>query len=248
MLILRKTLALAAILISFCAPKPYILVQNFSKQNICYKVEYSSGTGAFPNTKECGEAKGPNVGGFLLKSGLTKGFDATGTDGQPFNGAISAVINNNTDEGARNEINLLNSTMAWYDISYQYGFSDGTCGPANTSSANLSGERDTLGKANAAWKTLDQTKKNNLLQKYPNYLKQNANGSLTHIDMTSTAQDTAPDLVYFFQVTAGFKGYISFGSVQGVTWPAGSMQSLSVRLADKQALSAPTDQIVITSY
>lgn len=248
MLVLRKTLALAAILISFCAPKPHILVQNFSKQNICYKVEYSSGMGAFPSTAVCGEAKGPQVGGFWLNSGQSQGFDATGTDGQPFNGAISAVINDNTDEGARNEINLLNSSMAWYDVSYQYGFSDGTNGPANSGSGILAGERDTLGKANAAWKALNQTKKASLLTENPDYLKQSANGSLTHINMTSTAQTDVPDVVYFFQVTARFNGYVSCGSVQGVTWPPGSIQSQAVKLADRQSYGAPTDQFIITSY
>ncbi|KAF6236130.1 hypothetical protein HO173_005759 [Letharia columbiana] len=241
MLFLQKTLTLAAILISFCAPMPLIRIQNISKENICYMVEYSNGTGTFPNETICGIDRG-----FWLNSGQTKDFKATGFDGEHFNGAVTAWLKNNTFRGARNEINLLNQSMAWYDVSYQYGISDGTCGPANSS--DLSGEKDSLGKANSAWKTLSYPIKRQLL-KSPQYLRQGKNGSLVHINMGVEAFPYgAPDVVMFFQATAGFKAYMGSGSATDVTWPPNSVQAELVPLADKQTLSAPTDHIVITSY
>ena len=245
MLFPRKSLALAATLISLCAATPHILIQNLSKQRICYKVEYSNGTGVFPNQTVCG-ATGPEIAGFWLDSGHSKGFKATGSTGQHFNGAITAVLNNNKDRGARNEINFLNPTKPFYDVDYQYGISDGTCGPPN--STNLSGERDTLGKANKAWQTLNQTMKNDLL-KFPQYLRQDANGSLTYINMGVEAWPTlALEVIRFFQVTAAFNAYMGPGSQAGVSWPKNSMHEKLVALADRQVLSALTEMIVITSY
>ena len=245
MLFPRKSLALAATLISFCAPTPYIQIQNRSKQGICYKVEYSNGIGVFPNETVCG-VTGIEIAGFWLDSGQSKAFKATGSTGQHFNGAITAVLNNNKDRGARNEINFSNPTMPYYDVDYQYGISDGTCGPPN--STNLSGERDTFGKANTAWKTLNQATKNELLR-FPQYLRQDANGSLTYINMGVEAwPDLAPEVIRFFQVTAAFKAYMAPGSQANVTWPKNSMHEEVVALADQQTLNALTDQIVITSY
>ncbi|CAF9941632.1 hypothetical protein IMSHALPRED_002819 [Imshaugia aleurites] len=246
MLILRKTMALVAILISLCAPTPVIHVRNHSKQDICYKVEYSNGTDTFPSTAVCAQAKGAKVGGFWLRSGQTKVVNATGLDGQRFNGAITAVLKNNTRQGARNEINFLNATHTFYDISYQYGISDATCGPAN--GGEISGERHSLSKANAAWKHLNQTTKQDLLA-FPQYLNQSANGSLTDINMSVDAWPTkAPEVVYFFQVTAGFKGYMGPGSVENVTYPPNSIQNISIPDADKQTLKTSSREMVITSY
>ena len=245
MLFLRKSLALAATLTSFCASKPLIQVQNLSQQRICYNVEYSNGIGIFPNETVCG-VTGTEIAGFWLDSGQSKGFKATGSAGQHFNGAITAVVNNNKDRGARNEINFSNPTIPFYDVDYQYGISDGTCGPPN--STNVSGERDTLGKANKAWQTLNQTTKNELLR-FPQYLRQDANGSLTYINMGVEAwPDLAPEVIWFFQVTAAFKAYMGPGSQAGVTWPKNSMHEEVVALADQQVLNALTDTIVVTSY
>ena len=250
MLFLGKGLALVAMLVSFCASTPYIRIQNLSQKPICYKVEYSSGTGAFPNETACG-AIGAEVAGFVLDPGKSRGFKATGSDGQLFNGAITAMLNDKANTGARNEINFLNPAMPFWDVDYQYGISDGTCGPPN--STHLSGERDTLGKANKAWQTLDQTTKTHLLG-FPQYLKQDASGSLTYINMGPEAWEngawanTALDLIRFFQVTAGFKAYVSPGSVAGQTWPENSPQQELVDLANQQTLSASTDTLLVTSY
>ena len=246
MLFLLKNLALAALLISFCAAMPYIHIENLSKQRICYKVEYSNGTGTFPNNTDCG-ATGDQVAGFWLAPGqrnfTTKATNATG---HLFNGAITAVLNNKTTCGARNEINFSNATMPFYDVDYQYGISDGTCGPPNSS--YLSGERDTLGKANKAWRTLNSTTKSQLLRNSSQYLRQGANGSLTYINMGMEAWPNRIDVIRFFQATAGFKAYMCPGSVANVVWPKNSTHARLVDLADQQTRNAVTDTIVITSY
>lgn len=257
MLAVRTALALAAILISFCASKPVIRVQNHSKQSICYKVEYSNGTGAFPSNATCGGAKGTEVGGFWLKPGQSQVFNATGSNGVRFNGAITAVLENNTVWAARNEINLLNASLAWYDVDYQYGISGSTCGPANDSillsagpangSSLLSGERDPIGKANKAWRTLNQTTKNQLLA-FPEFLTQDGNGTLTNISMGINAWPyRAPAVIDFFQNTAGLKAYMSPGGNTSV-WPEGSIQEALTKGANLVQYSAPAEHIVITSY
>lgn len=225
---------------------PHVSIRNFSNQNICYSVEYSNGTGAFPSSAICGGVKGNETGGFWLDSGKIKEVNAIGLDGQPFCGAITAMLDNNTLTGARNEMNFLNARQTYYDISYEYGISDGTCGPADGS--NPAGELHTLSKANKAWRSLNQTTKDYLLT-FPDYLKQGGNGSLDYINMNINAwPDLAPDVVYFFQATAGFQGYMGSGSVRDVEYPAGSLRNISVGLADKQCRSSPSNQFVITSY
>lgn len=256
MLLLRKTLALAAILISLCAPTPVIRIQNTSKQNICYMVEYSNGTGAFPNVTWCGGEHGFKVAGFMLNSGLSKDFTAIGSDGQRFDGAITAWPNNST-RGARNEINLLNVTETYYDVDYQRGISGSTCGPANDSSA-LDGEPDPLAEANKAWNTLSRARKMQLLA-FPTYLQGN-NRALTYINMDINAwpflapgeaarpvnPKTLP-VVAFFQQTANFNAYMCPGSIKGVTPPNNFTKEL-VALADGHARKTPMDHMVITSY
>lgn len=246
MLFFLKDLALAATLISSCAATPSIRIENLSKQSVCYKVEYSTGTGTFPNNTDCG-AIGDQVAGFWLGPGQSNfTTKATNATGHLFNGAITAVLNNKTARGARNEINFSNPNMPFYDVDYQYGISDGTCGPPNSS--QLSGERDTLGKANKAWRTLNSTTKSQLLQNSSQYLRQGANGSLIYINMGMEAWPNRIDVIRFFQVTAGFKAYMCPGSVDNVIWPKNSTHAKLVDLADQQTASAVTDTIVITSY
>lgn len=257
MLILRKTLALAAILVSFCTPTPNISVRNLSNQTICYKVEYTNGTGAFPSvaysnttfafpSAVCGDAKDNETGGFQLQSGQTMDVDPIGFNGVPFNGAITPVLNDNRFSGARCEVNLLNASVTYWDMSYELGISDATCGPAD--GTNLAGERYPLQKANKAWKSLNQTTRNHLLT-FPQYLQQAKNGSLIYINMDVNAWPTyAPEVVYFFQVTADFQGYMSPGSEDDVTWRARTIQNLLVKPADKQTRSSSSRQIVIDSY
>ncbi len=242
MLFTRKTLALAALLASFCTPTPQILVQNHSKQSICYKVEYTSGIGAFPNKTICG-ATGVAIGGFRLDSGQSLPVDATG-----FNGGISAVLNDNTYVGARNEINFeVNPAKPFWDVDYQYGISDGTCGPLNSN--NLRGERDALGKANTAWHTLSASKRDYLTKKFPDYLKQDASGSLTYITMTIDAWPSkALEVIEFFQVTANFSAYMSPGSESNKNYSDDPAREEDVKLADADTDAATTDEIVITSY
>ena len=245
MLMFRKTLALAAILTSFCTPTPHISVRNFSKQDICYEVEYSSGIGAFPSEAICGTVKGSGTGGFWLKTGQVREFEAIGHNGTRFNGAITPALEDNQFTGCRNELNFLDPNLTYYDMSYSYGISDGTCGPANGTSH--SGERHALMKANRAWKTLNQTTKDHLLT-HNDLLKQGKNGSLDYINMTVDAWPQAPDVVYFFQVTAGFQGYMGPGSVKDIEYKPGTIQNISVGVADRQVQHSPSDQFYVTSY
>ena len=238
-------MALAAIIISFCAPTPHIRIENRSKQSICYRVEYSDGTGAIPKDTDCG-IPGDGIAGFWLRPSQQSVYKAINATGQPFNGAITAIINN--EKGARNEINFSNTTMPYYDVDYQYGISDGTCGPPNSTREYLAGEKDALGKANIAWRSLNQTTQKSLLDKGPQYLYQGPNGSLTHINMSIDAWPDRADVIQFFQLTAGFKAYMSPGSVGDVTWPTNSLHAKLVDLANQQTRSALTDMIVVTSY
>ena len=188
----------------------------------------------------------------MLNSGQSQNHTAKGDDGTYFNGALTPWLHDDKVWGARNEINLLNPAETYYDVSYIYGISDGTCGPATGN--NLSGERNTLEKANQAWRTLNQTTKNHLLT-FPQYLKEGGNGSLVYINMGEEAWPyLAPEVIWFFQVTAGLKGYLSPGSYnnpatnQKMVWPNGSIQAALVPQADRQTLLALTDTIVITAY
>lgn len=219
-------------------------------------VEYSNGTGIFPNVTHCGGDQGYEVAGFELNAGLSKDFTAVDSYGQRFNGAITAWVNNST-RGARNEINLLNVTETWYDVDYERGISGSTCGPANDYSA-ASGEPDPLGQANKAWKTLGRAAKMQLLA-LPTYLQGN-NRALNYVHMDKAAwpylapgeasRPLNPKLlavIAFFQKTANFNAYICPGSVEGWTPPTNFTQEL-VGLADKQSRSSSSDHMVITSY
>ena len=254
MLLLQKFPALAAILISVGTsspispgtPTPQIRIDNKSKDRICYKVEFSNGTGIFPQDAVCGGAQGPQVAGFWLNAGEQKVVPATNASGIGFNGALTTVLNKQSLLGARYEINFSNLTDPFWDVDWQYGISDGTCGPLNNGN-HLTGERDTLGKANAAWRTLDQTKKQQLLQ-FPEYLVAGANGSLTQINMTVDAWPERADVIQFFQETAGFRGYVGPGSVTDQQYGKDSELQKLVHLADLQTTSDVTNTIVITSY
>lgn len=253
-MLLPKVLALVAILISsgtstpvsFGTSTPHIRIENKSKDRICYKVEWGNGTGIFSNDTVCGGAEGPQVAGFWLSSGEHKVVEARNSSGIGFNGALTHVLSNNIVLGTRYEINFSNLTHPWWDVDYQYGITDGTCGPPNSS--KTTGERNTLAKANKAWKTLNQTRKNHLL-KFPQYLKQDdANGSLTYINMGVEAWPARADVIEFFQMTADFQGYVGPGSVNGTHWPKHSMKQKLVHLADLQSKDEPADMVVVTSY
>ena len=254
MFLLRKVLAPAAILISFGTSTPissgtstpHIRIENNSKDPICYKVEYSSGTGVFPKDAVCGGAEGPQVAGFWLKSGEHKVVKATDSSGIGFNGALTTVLSNNILLGARYEINFSVLSHPYWDVDYQYGISDGTCGPPNSS--KTTGERHSLAKANKAWKTLNQTTKNHLLN-FPQYLKHDvANGSLTYINIGIEAWPARADVIQFFQMTADFQGYVGPGSVDGTNWPKQSMEQKLVDLANLQTKDEVADTVVVTSY
>ena len=193
----------------------------------------------------CQGIGGPNIAGFSLSPGEHKVVKAINSSGIGFNGALTTVINNIT-LGTRYEINFSNLIYPYWDVDYQYAITDGTCGPPNSS--KTSGERHTLTKANKAWKTLNQTRKNQLL-KFPQYLKQDdANGSLTYINMGVEAWPARADVIEFFQLTADFQGYMGPGSVDGTIYEKNSTLQKLVHLADLQTKSEPAHSVVVTSY
>lgn len=210
-----------------------ITFQNAGSQNVCYMVEVSSGT--FPETAVCGLGNGIPV---------NAGQNTTINLDPNFNGALTAWTG--TTRGARYEVNFAATPgSTWYDADYQLGMSDGTVGPIDNRKlsdgrSSLSGEPDTLAKANAAWP--DTTNKPALLA-YPDYLKQGSNGQLTFVYCDTNAPQV---VIEFFQVTAEFAAYVDAGSVAGVTPSATEAQS--VKLADANSLIVDTQDMLIVAH
>lgn len=227
----RTVAALAGVLATTSATS--ITFQNVGSQDICYMVETSSGT--FPSTSTCGPGQG-----IPIQAGQTTtiGLDPS------FNGALTAWAH--TVRGARYEVNFAATAGAtWYDADYQLGMSDGTVGPADnrpltTGQPSLSGEPDTLAKANAAWPdTADRA----ALLAYPDYLRQGADGTLSFVYCDALAPQAVVD---FFQVTAEFEAYVDAGSVAGVTPSAADAQA--VKMADTMSLQVDTQDMSIKAY
>ena len=221
---------------------PAITIQNSSPSDICYKVEFTSGS--FQTTTNCDSSPG-----FIVSAGQTMIVHP----GADFNGAITAILNNNI-KGARHELNFASpldgTSGTWYDVDYQLGMSDSTLGPADGQARNLndqqlpslSGESDTLAKANAAW---PQTSNQAQLLAFPNYIQQGSNGQLTFVYMDSNAP---AEVVEFFQLTANFTAYCGPGSVAGVAVPTGTVQSDMVGAADEKSWWVGTQNMQIVAY
>ena len=131
--------------------------------------------------------------------------------------------------------------------------SDSTLGPAdhrprengNGDQKNLpsvSGEQDTLAKANAAWP--HATNQAQLLQ-HAEYIQQGSNQKLTHVYMDTQAPE---EVAEFFQLTADFTAYIGAGSVAGVQVEAGSAQSEMNEGADQKSWIVDTVAMEIIAY
>ena len=121
--------------------------------------------------------------------------------------------------------------------------SDGTCGPTDlqpraNGQNSLSGEPDTLAKANAAWPTT--TNKAALLA-YPQYLKQGSDGTLTSVYSDSNSPQV---VIEFFQVTAEFTAYIDAGSVAGVTPSAADAEAVAKANANSYQVATQDMSII----
>lgn len=210
-----------------------ITFQNAGSNDICYMAEVSSGT--FDYNTPCGLGTGIPV-----KAGQTTPVDLDPT----FNGALTAWTNG--VRGARYEINFAATAgSTWYDSDYQLGMSDGTVGPSDNrklsnGDSSLSGEPDTLAKANAAWP--DTTNKAALLA-YGDYLKQASDGKLSFVYCDTNAPQVVID---FFQVTADFDAYIDAGSVAGVTPSAADAEA--VKMANANSLQVNTQDMTIVAH
>ena len=222
-----------------------ITFQNASPHPICYTVELSSGD--FPSTTTCGPGSGS---GISVPAGQKTQIPLDPS----FNGALTAWTttsndNNNNDmkRGARYEVNFAASPggSTWYDADYQLGMSDGTIGALDNrklsnGQSSVSGEADTLAKANAAW---PQTENRAALLAYPDYLKQGPDGKLSFVYCDAQAPQVVID---FFQVTAEFDAYIDAGSVQGMTPSAADAEA--VKMADEKSLEVDTQDMLIVAH
>jgi len=216
---------------------PLVNIYNTGKANVCYKVEFSAG--AFPTPTTCDSSPG-----FVVKGGQSVALHT----GAGFNGGITAI----TDgvKGARHEINFLTVGSTWYDVDYQLGMSDSTLGPSDHRPRkvgtqllpSVSGEQDTLAKANAAWPSA--TNKAELLQ-HSDYIRQGPDGHLTHVYMDG---DASEDVAEFFQLTAGFAAYVGAGSVAGVAVSTGTIQGEMNKAADEKSWVVDTQQMEILAY
>ena len=139
---------------------------------------------------------------------------------------------------------------SWYDVDYQLGISNSTLSPTDSQPQNInghqlpsvSGEQNTLAKANAAWpKTTNKAQL--LVSSY--YLQQGSTGELTHIYMDVNAP---ADVVQFFQLTASFTAYIGAGSVASVSVAPNTVQGDMVQTADEKSWFVNTQAMVITAY
>ena len=221
-----------------------ITFQNASPHPVCYTVELSSGN--FPSTTTCGPGSGS---GISVPAGQKTQIPLDPS----FNGALTAWTtttdeNNDVKRGARYEVNFAASPgggSTWYDADYQLGMSDGTIGALDNrklsnGQSSVSGEADTLAKANAAW---PQTENRAALLAYPDYLKQGPDGKLSFVYCDAQAPQVVID---FFQVTAEFDAYIDAGSVQGMSPSAADAEA--VKMADEKSLEVDTQDMLIVAH
>ena len=229
----RLTIAAAILAIALSVSAASITFRNTGKQQICYKVEVSSGTFPTQHGVTCDSSPGLKV---------TAGKHLKVKPSPNFNGAITAITNG--IKGGRYEVNFAAMPgSTWYDVDFQLGMSSGTLGPTShqpltNGHASLSGEQDCLAKANAAWPST--TNKADLLAN-PDYLKQGANGKLTYVYMDMNAPQVVID---FFQVQAEFTAYIDAGSVAGQT----PNDPGAVKAADELSWQVGTDHMEIIAY
>ena len=233
---------LGLLLAATTASATSITFQNASPNPICYTVELSSGS--FPSTTTCGPGSGS---GISVPAGQKTRVPLDAS----FNGALTAWTttndDNNVKRGARYEVNFAASPggSTWYDADYQLGMSDGTIGALDhrklsNGQSSVSGEADTLAKANAAWPHAENKA---ALLAYPDYLKQGGDGKLDFVYCDARAPQVVID---FFQVEAEFDAYIDAGSVQGVSPSAADAEA--VKLADVRSLEVDTQDMLIVAH
>ena len=229
----RLTVAVAVLATALSASAASITFRNTGNQQICYRVELSSGTLPTQPGVTCDSSPG-----LIVNAGKVLTINPS----PDFNGAITAMTNG--IKGGRYEINFAAMPgSTWYDVDFQLGMSDGTLGPTShqpltNGHPSLSGEQDCLAKANAAWPST--TNKADLLAN-PDYLKQGPDGKLTYVYMDAHAPQVVVD---FFQVQAEFTAYVDAGSVAGMA----PDDFGAVRAADEMSWQVGTDDMEIIAY
>ena len=198
---------------------PVVTIINTSSQDKTYDVETDSGApkSAFQSCAGC----------ITVGAGQTVNFHPG-----PFNGALTA----NHHAGTRHELNFVSQPgSCWYDDDMQYGMSDETLGPSDHS-GRISGEQDTLAKANAAWSHTDSGTQQTLLDS--GYFAGD-HQKLTMVRMDGSAPQS---VISWLQVDADFDAYIGAGSV------AGQGSTPLDHAADQQTAFCGTNKMTITVY
>ena len=204
---------------------PVITIINNSAKDSVFDVETAGGLGpsVFKSCQQC----------IKVKAGQTIAFHP----GLGFNGALTR----NNHQGSRHEINF-EPGITWYDVDMEKGMSDETLGPTdvhmktNKGGNPISGETNTLAKANAAWKKAHAQTKQALLR--TGYLEGNEQ-RLARVRMDEGAPASVID---WLQLDADFNAYVSCGSVSGKPSTPAS------RKADTKPLDVATNKMTITLY
>lgn len=160
--------------------------------------------------------------------------------GTGFAGAFSGM----DGSGTRHEVNFRDPSITWYNADMEFGMSNSTFGTTDGSKRidggdSTAGEPDCLGKANAAWGSVDINTQQALLNS--GFVKgaTGGNGGLTAVSMSKEA---TAEVVQFFQMTAEFNSYVNAGSIDG------AIPGVVAKAADKKTLSVATNKLTITSY
>jgi len=248
MRLITSTLAIAAMAAfsSFAAPvpvqndqgvtnfgdsDPQITFNNTAGQDRVYMIQ-----GSMDNPSTAYGAGQSSIPSLTVPAGSIVRFHP----GVGFVGAFSGM----EGSGTRHEVNFRDSSVTWYNVDMEFGMSNSTFGPTDGSTRidggdSLTGEKDCLGKANAAWGGVDIDRQQALLNSGFVKGSTGGNGALTAVSM---GQQATAEVVKFFQMTAKFNSYVHPGSVEGVP------SSAVADAADKMTLSVKTNKLTIISY
>jgi len=248
MRLITSTLAIAAMATfsSFAAPvpvqsdqgvtnfggsDPQITFNNNASQDHVYMIQGSS-----DNPSTAYGAGLSSIPSLTVPAGSIVRFHP----GVGFTGAFSDM----EGSGTRHEVNFRDPSVTWYNADMQYGMSNSTFGTTDGSKLinggnSTTGEPDCLGKANAAWGSVDANTQQALLNS--GFVK-GATGGSGGLTAVSMGPEATAEVVKFFQMKAAFNSYVHPGSIDGV-------QSDAVAdAADKKTLSVKTNQLTITAF
>jgi len=248
MRLITSTLAIAAMAAfsSFAAPvarrsdqgvtnfggsDPLITFNNTAGQDRVYMIQ-----GNFDNPSSAYGAGMDSIPSLTVPAGSIVQFHP----GAGFAGALSGM----EGSGTRHEVNFRDPSVTWYNADMEFGMSNSTFGTTDGSKRvdggiSTTGEPDCLGKANAAWGSVDVNTQQALLDSGFVQGTTGGNGALTAVSMS---KDATAEVVKFFQMTAEFNSYVDHGSIDG------AVSGAVAKVADKKTLSVATNKLTITSF